>query len=163
MKKRRYSDQLKEQAIALYSSGESLSGTAKKFKVPIGTLSGWINQKPAEEIEKVRNENKAKFAEKAWEPINNAMELLNREIKTALDKQEELERLIDSVLDLEDEDMPYKEKLAAIKQLSKIGRMDLRELTTAIGTLYDKQALAKGDTTENITITLEGDLKDYAE
>ena len=41
----------------------------------------------------------------------------------------------------------------------------LNELTTALGTLYDKRALAKGESTENsvVRIALAEELKEYAE
>ena len=43
-------------------------------------------------------------------------------------------------------------------------RIPVNQLTTAIGTLYDKRALAKGEATQNskITFTLPEELNEYA-
>ena len=151
---KKYTDLDRESAVAEYMSGKSLTEVSKTRKVPIATLSRWINEKPPAEVEKARNEKKAEFARMAWEPIANAMSLINRELLVALDRQKEIEDAIEVIGNTSDNEMKYKEREAAIRRLSKLERFDLRELTTAIGTLYDKQALASGDSTNNMDITM---------
>ena len=56
---------------------------------------------------------------------------------------------------LEDKDANYKRKKALANKIDALQLNRLSELTTAVGTLYDKRALAKGESTENSNITVE--------
>jgi len=154
----------REKAYALYASSGNLTQVHEQTGIPISTIKTWIdNEDKSTEIAKLRNEKKAEFAEACWKPITIGVELIEREMLTARDKQAELEQLIDMIND--SDEMSYKAKQDAIKNISRIARPDMRELTTAIGTLYDKQALAVGDSTanESIKIELAEELKEYAE
>jgi len=86
------------------------------------------------------------------------VELIQRQMRTALDKQAEVDRLIDAVED--DPDMDYKTRQGIIRNLGKIVRPDMRELTIAVGTLYDKRALSLGDSTANENIKIVIDYND---
>ena len=57
------------------------------------------------------------------------------------------------------DDIDYQEKIAAIKKLSKIELNNLAEITTSMGTIYDKMRLDKGQSTGNIKVSYEESLK----
>jgi len=94
-------------------------------------------------------DKKEEFAEKATRIIDKATTLLERRIDTALEQQNELDKMLDDVMDLEDKDANYKRKKALANKIDALQLNRLSELTTAVGTLYDKRALAKGELTEN--------------
>ena len=129
MRGKKYSDDIKEKAYALYAINGSYAETSRAIGVPHNTIQKWIKEKPPDEFEELRRENKQNFIEQAGEIIDLALQRLKNEIS--------------------DEDTV----------------IPVNHLTTVIGTLYDKRALAKGESTDNIKInvTLPPELKDYAE
>ncbi len=159
-KQARYTDADKERVFALYAVSGSLTSVNEQTGIPISTIKGWIDKPETNaEVVKLRNEKKAEFAEKCWKPITTGVELINRQMETFRDKQDELDRILELIEDISEDDIPYKKKLQIIKNVEKLARPDMRELTTAIGTLYDKQALAKGEKTVDIGITVESYLR----
>lgn len=133
-----------------YAVTNNYSETARNLEMPESTVRKIIyNNKDKEEFAKLCEQKKDEFIESADKIIKKGTKLLNKRLDMALEKQEELERLIDSIYDVSDNDMKPKEKLEIAKKISKIQLNNLNEITTAIGTLYDKRALAKGESTEN--------------
>lgn len=126
---KKYSDELKEQAFLLYATCGNYKEVGRELGIPYSTVRGWIESKPPDALDKLRNEKKAEFIEKAAELIDIA-----------------LERLKDELTDREK-------------------AIPVNHLTTVIGTLYDKRALAKGESTGNtaITVMLPEGINDYAE
>lgn len=133
-----------------YAVTNNYSETARNLDMPTSTVKKIVNDnQDKEEFVKLCNQKKNEFVESADEIIKKGTKLLNRRLDVALERQEELEMLLDSVYDVPDDDMKPKEKLEIAKKLSRIQLNGLNEITTAIGTLYDKRALAKGESTEN--------------
>lgn len=161
--KKRYTDEQKETALAMYAVNGNITYVAEQTGIPKQTVWQWIDKDNRENkdnpISQIRTKKKAEFAEKCWEPITTGVELINRQMETFRDKQEELDRILELIEDISEDDIPYKKKLQIIKNVEKLARPDMRELTTAIGTLYDKQALAKGEKTVDIGITVESYLR----
>lgn len=162
-KERRHTDEERESALALYVATGSIPQVAEQTGLPESTVRDWIKKSNQTDnpIAEIRAKRKQEFAEKCWKPITMGVELIERQMETCLDKQGELDKILDMVSDIEDKDIPYKEKQRIINNISKIARPDMRELTTAIGTLYDKQALAKGEKTQDIGISVESYLRKY--
>jgi transposase-like protein len=157
---RQYTDIEKEQALALYAVNGNITYVSTQTGVPKATLYGWIQQadKSPVPVREARTKKRAEFAEAAWETVQMGVELIQRQMRTALDKQAEVDRLIDAVED--DPDMDYKTRQGIIRNLGKIVRPDMRELTIAVGTLYDKRALSLGDSTANENIKIVIDYND---
>jgi transposase-like protein len=161
-----YTDEQKQAAVALYIVNGNLTQTAKETSIPKTTLFQWLQQEETQKIvEQKRTEKRLEFAEKCWEPINKGVEIINRRMETILNDQSELETLMDFVTEIDDKDIPYKKKINILKKLNHLATPDLREITTAAGTLYDKQALARGEATQNtaINVTMSGKTKEYSE
>ena len=110
------------------------------------------------EFAKLRQEKQSEFVEKADKIINQALELLDKRLALALENQEKLDDLIDKVYDIDDLSPGEQRNIA--KKLSKMQLNNLSEITTALGTMYDKRALAKGEPTSNEKLTINVELTD---
>ena len=115
-----------------------------------------------DEYAEKRREVREGFIETASRAIENGAELINRRMELALKHQRELEELMN--------DIPADEMTATQKQelRAKIRSLELHklsEISTAVNTLYDKRALAQGQSTENTTIEIKmpQDVMKYAE
>ena len=80
--------------------------------------------------------------------------LLERRIDRAIEYEAELDEIIDELKNSDNNEISPQTKTELIKTLNKLKVQDIKSLTVAIGTLYDKRALARGESTENSTITV---------
>lgn len=148
-----------------YAGNKNVNDLAKSLGMPESTCRKIIldNQEKPEFV-KLCEKKEEEFADKATRIINLGTELLERRLKTAIEKQEELETTLDLIMEADKEDIEYKEKLAMAKRIGRMQLNGLSEITTAVGTLYDKRALAKGESTENksITITMDESVKELS-
>lgn len=142
MKGKKYSPEIKEQALAMFAVSGNVLDVAKQMGIAESTVRDWVNKKSDDEdYIKLRAEKKQKFVEDAWRIIEKANTLLEKRIDTALSKQEELETLLAKMRG----EANYK-KLA--ENISAMKIENLSNLTTTIGTLYDKQALCNKEETQ---------------
>lgn len=143
---------------------DNLTKTSKELKIPITTVSTiYKRNKDKKEFVSLRKKQERNFVEKADSIINKATDLLERRLNVALENQNELEELIDTIYDATDEEgnkLKYKEREDLIKKITRLQLNNLPELTTAIGTLYDKRALSLGDPTVNNNVTINIELTD---
>lgn len=143
---------------------DNLTETSKELKIPITTVSTiYKRNKDKKEFVSLRKKQERNFVEKADSIINKATDLLERRLNVALENQNELEELIDTIYDATDEEgnkLKYKEREDLIKKITRLQLNNLPELTTAIGTLYDKRALSLGDPTVNNNVTINIELTD---
>lgn len=119
MRGKKYSDEIKEQAYALYAVSGNIAEVSKAIGVPANTISTWIKNKPPDKFDELRDEKKRDFIKQASEIIDIALDRLKTELED------------------EEKDIP------------------INHLTTAIGTLYDKRALAKGESTDNMSVQIK--------
>ncbi len=139
-----------------YVVTNNYSETARELNMPESTVRTIVaNNKDKKEFAKLCEQKRDEFVKAADAIIFKGTTLLNRRLDTALEKQTELDMLLDAIYDVSDNDMKYKEKIEIAKKLSKIQLNGLNEITTVIGTLYDKRALAKGESTENTTFSVD--------
>jgi uncharacterized protein YdaT len=162
MRGKKYSDEVKEKAYALYAINGNYEETSRALGVPANTIAGWIKNKPPDEFEKLRAENKQRFIDQAGKLIDKGMTLLDRRFTRAIEHENEINALIDVVFDSE---ISQKEKEKVARKLSELQLQNIRDITTAVGTLYDKRALAQGESTENtkIEFKLPKGVEEYAE
>lgn len=146
---KKYSDEIKEQAFLLYATCGSYAETARQLGLAKSTVKGWIDKKEPDALEQARTEKKMEFIDKASEIIDKGLLLLKRRINTALEYEDELDELIDEIFASDREEISPDEKKALINKIRSLQVQKLGEITTAIGTLYDKRALAKGENTQN--------------
>lgn len=166
---KKYSDDIKELAYALYAVNGSKQETARQIKEKTGvtvaanTITDWINKKPPDGFDELREEKKRGFIENANAIIDKGMQIMDRRFTRALEQEEEIDELIGMVS--KTDDMSDKQKDSITRKLSALQLHDIKALTTAIGTLYDKRALAQGESTDNtkIEFKLPKGVDEYAE
>lgn len=174
---RRYTDKDRITALELLALGHSLSDVSRQLNIPVTTIHNWDKNKTegakeikkelnSEELERIRKEKKEEFVAKANDIIKKGLSLLDKRLTRALEEEESLDELICELVKKNNEN---ELSTAEIKEIAnKLKEMKVQrvsEITTAIGTLYDKQALAQGDATINagIKVTLDGELDEFAD
>lgn len=153
---KKYSDEKKEQVYMLYATCGNYRETARQIGVSPSTVQKWIEDKKKSDpdgFEQLRTQKKEDFIERASDIINKALQLLDKRITTAIEKENELEELLDDVSSTPD--IQGNQKQMIINKIKSLELQRLGEITTAIGTLYDKRALAKGESTGNTKVTIE--------
>lgn len=145
--------------VSVFSTN-NYNETSRQLNIPVKTVEKiYKENKDKEEFTKLCTEKKEEFVETATRIINKASELLEKRIDTALENQDELEEIIDQVWQLDKKDFNETQKKAIVNKIYKMQLNNMSEITTALGTLYDKRALAKGETTANTGITIKMDEK----
>lgn len=145
--------------LSMFSTN-NFNETSRQLNIPVKTVEKiYKENKDKEEFTKLCIEKKEEFAEKATSIINKATELLERRLEMALENQDELDELIDEVWQIDKKDLNETRKKTLVNKLTKMQLNNLSEITTAIGTLYDKRALAKGETTSNTGVMIQMDKK----
>lgn len=143
MRGKKRGDEQREMALALLDTDRSVNSVAKELGLPYSTVRAWqiqhekdkdcaeirkqkanqAYQPDSQDIRQLREKRKAEFVERSWDIIRDAQFLLKRNLKKAIDNEDEPTMQIDS-----------------------------RSLSTVLGTIYDKQALASNEATQNVTV-----------
>lgn len=146
------SPEMIEKIIASYLITNSYNKTSKDLKIAETTVRNIVEKRQKEDPEKfakVREEKKEYFADKANAIIDKALKLVDKRIESALNEDATLDALIDQIQGIDKEELSAQEKNSIISKIRKLQLNSLSELTTVIGTLYDKQRVAKGESTGN--------------
>ncbi len=139
-----------------WSITDNYSQTARDLDVPVNTVRDIVKAcKDLPEFVKLRKQKREEFVEQATRIISKGQELIERRLDRALEKEDEIDELIDTVFDADKEDISDTDKQAIAKKLRSLQLQDIKALATVIGTEYDKRALAKGESTENTKVTIE--------
>lgn len=141
--------------LTSYATTNNFNETARTLNISAGTVKTIVDANRGKpEFEKLQQKKKIEFADKASEIIDKGLRLLDRRINTALEYEDELDELIDEIFASDKEEISPDEKKALINKIKSLQVQKLGEITTAIGTLYDKRALAKGENTQNESINV---------
>lgn len=154
------------QVLTSWATTNNYSETGRALGIPESTVRKIVDDnKDKEEFAELCDKKKKDFADKATEIIDKGLELINRRLSIALDKQAELDKLLDEISDSDEEEISYKQKMSAISLIQETQIQKIKDISTTIGTLYDKRALAKGESTNNtkVTIQLPEGTDEYAE
>ena len=144
--------------ITSYTLTNSYNKTAKEVGVSANTVKNIINKQKKEnpeEFAKICEEKKELFQIKAERIIDKSLELIEDRIDTARMNQVALEEIIQMVWDQDKKELNETQKKAIVNKISRMQLNSLSELTTALGTLYDKMRLAKGESTDNTTFKVD--------
>jgi hypothetical protein len=164
MRGKKTSPEVVYQVMALWFTNYNLRETARTLDLPLTTVKDIVDKnKNAEAFEELRTEKQKEFSNKATEIIEKGLLLLNRRLERAIEEEETLDELIDDIEDMDDEEMSYQKKQATITKIRTMQLHNLKDLTTAIGTLYDKRALSKGESTQNVGFSTNLSLDKLAE
>ena len=179
--RRIYSDAERIALLERLHLGESITAAARAVGVHYETARRWARGETAEikelkkemdfeEIEDIRREQKGKFVKESWENIRLAVTLMHRRLKRAVEQEDQIDKLLETA-DMEIEALIPKEftqktaKRALYKQIAELKLEDIGKLSIVAGTLYDKQALASNENTQNIGLNrkLEDFIKDLSD
>ena len=100
----------------------------------------------SDEFNEVRAEKKREFIGNAWKVVTKALELTERRFDKALNDEVAFDKLMDSINN--DAEMNKTQKAALLGKVRSIEMSSIRDIAIALGTIYDKQALASGEATQ---------------
>lgn len=143
-----------QEVMASYALTNSYNATAKECGVSDKTVKKIIEER-SEEFAKVSEEKKELFSNRANRIINKSLDLIEDRIDTARANQDELEEIIQMVWEQDKKELNETQKKAIVSKIARMQLNSLSELTTAMGTLYDKMRLANGESTENNKFEVE--------
>lgn len=152
---KKYNDDLKERAFALLSTNNNVAFVAQELGLPYSTVNTWkIGFEKSENCEdnlaNVRSKRKEEFVNKAWKIMDTAQSLLERRLTRAAESEEEIDRVVKSVQDMDKLLLSDVQKKALLNQLNAIKIEDIGKIATVMGVSYDKQALANKEATSII-------------
>ncbi len=159
------SPELIYKVMASYATTRNLRETSRELNVPLPTVKCLVDaNKDKPEFIQLQTEKAKEFSEKASEIIQKGLLLLDRRFSRALQKEEELDVLIEAIFDSEKTESSQDDKKRLVDKIKALQLHDVKAITTAIGTLYDKRALENGSSTEKMTveIKLPPDVDEYA-
>ena len=150
--------------MALWFTNYNLRETARIMGMPLSTVKGIVDEhKNADEFEELRTQTEKAFAQKTTEIIDKSLLLLNRRIDRAIEHEEDLDAFIDEIWDVDEDEMSFKEKDKLVNKIKTLQLQNIKDLTTAIGTLYDKRALSRGEMTQNVGFATNLSIEKLAE
>ena len=107
-----------EQIRALYAAGHTRQAIATTLGLSWSTVDKYLKLQDQDALEQLRDQKKRGFIDNAWASIQMGSELIKQQIERLLRESEGL------------------------------SAKEIQHLTTSLGILYDKQALAQGDPTQ---------------
>lgn len=156
-------DKKKEYEIMVsYAFTNSYRATARDLNVSAVCVRDVINRN-YEEYLQIQTEKKQDFKSRATKIVDKMTQLLDRRVTRALDKDEEIENVINEIENApEDKDeegyLSRKEKMDLVKKLNKISINSMNEITTSLGTVYDK--IKNTEDTPSATPVVKIEIKD---
>ena len=158
----KYPDRIKEEVLAKLALNIPMLQLSREYEIPVTTISSWKKEamEKSDEFENLRKENKAKFVNNAWNLINDAMAVAQKRVGRSKDFEENVDIVANTIKKnsnklCEDLGIGYFDLLNLVKELQQMKTIKVGELSTLIGTMYDKQALASDEPTENVNVKLE--------
>ena len=125
--------------------------TARQLSMPSATVKDIVKANmDKEEFLELRRQKENEFSDKASEIIDKGLMLLKRRMDRAIEEEETLDELIEEIWSMDDKEMSQQTKTATVNKIKNMQLHNLKDITTAIGTLYDKRALSKGEMTQNV-------------
>ncbi|MDY4592602.1 MAG: hypothetical protein SO434_04285 [Eubacteriales bacterium] len=162
---KKFNDDVKEKAYAMIATNNSVSYVARELGLPVSTVATWkaAYDKKAKEnnepdLEKLRQKKREEFIGQAWEAIGKSLTAVQRRLDRELALQDDIDLVAKEIKKnakkIEEETgVEWFELLNLIDKLKTLKACKLGELSTVIGTLYDKQALADNKATQNINVS----------
>jgi len=145
------SDEKREHAKAIIYLNPDVSEREIAKQVGIGNstaheLKKDIIEGDPDSYEQARATKKQEFIDNAWNVVQKALLLANKRFDKALDHEAEFDAIIDEISS--SDDMTQKQKQALLSKLGAIEMSNIKDIAIALGTIYDKQALASGEPTQ---------------
>lgn len=130
--------------------------TARDLGLAVTTVKSIVDSnKDKPEFVKLRNEKMNEFSSRASEIIQKGLTLLNKRLDRAIMYEDDLDVLINEIFATSKTELSQDEKNKLINKIRALQLQDIKAITTAIGTLFDKKALADGTATENVSVEIK--------
>ena len=151
---------LKPQQVYDIMSSWAVTGnfaeTSRELGYAVSTVEVIVKKnKDKEEFIELVKQKRADFSARADKIIDKGLRLLDRQLSRAIDREDEIDELIDEVYNADEDVLSDRDKDETARRLSRLKLEDIKALTTAIGTLYDKKALSDGKATSNTEVTFK--------
>lgn len=170
MRGQKYNDDIREKVYAMLMVNNNVSFIAKELGLPCSTVKSWKIRydKEAEangDIAKLRLKKREKFVDNAWKLVEDSLVVAQKRINKANNLEQDLDNLCKTIKKnagkIEAETgIGWNELLNVIQEIKNFKSPRLSEISTLIGTIYDKQALANGEATSREEQILKG-FEDY--
>ncbi len=135
-----------------YFVTRNYSETGRELGIDESTIRHIVKENiNKDEFKKLYEQKKEEFVRTADRIINKGTRLLEKRLNIALENQDELDDLLFETYHANREEVSQTEKVGIAKKINKIQINSLIEITTAIGTLYDKKKIAEGGESSNET------------
>lgn len=135
--------ELKEKCKAIVAATGNIGEASRQTGIPRNTIKGWVDE--TDDFEQVRKDKKQEFINKSWDIIGKAQKLIDKRMNRAIEFEDEIDALINRIAI--DDSLTDAEIKGIITKIRKLKLESATELSTVIGTLYDKQALANKEAT----------------
>lgn len=145
------SDEKRERVKALLATGMAKDAIAKTLKISWDTVNR-ISQEEPDKIENIREQKRMQFIDRLWNSMDNALGLADKRIELAMEGAEKLDSIYDKI---GDSDLDFKQKQELMNAINNLTNIPLGQISTFIGTVYDKQALMQGLNTANVGVNGE--------
>jgi uncharacterized protein YdcH (DUF465 family) len=147
---KKITDEQKEKVRAVIYLNPELdkADIARQSGIPESTVHGLLKDENflnKDKFEECRAIKKAEFINKAWEVVQKALKLTDKRFTRALEDEDAIKDMIDDVY--ANADATAGEKKIAVSKLRDLQMTNIRDIAIALGTIYDKQALASGEPT----------------
>jgi hypothetical protein len=142
------SDEKREQVKALLATGMAKDAIAKTLKISWDTVNR-ISQEAPDKIEDFRVQKRKQFVDRLWNSMDKALGLADKRIELALEGAEKLDTIYDKIVDSE---LDFKQKQELLNAINSLTQIPLGQISTFIGTIYDKQALMNDENTQNVGV-----------
>ena len=147
------------QVMTSWAVTDNFRQTARDLGMAMTTVEKIVkDNKDKPEFVQLCADKRATFADKATEIIDKGLMILKRRMDRAIEEEETLDDLIEDIWAMDDKEMSQQTKTATVNKIKNMQLHNLKDITTAIGTLYDKRALAKGEMTQNVGFATNFDL-----
>ena len=170
-KGQRISEKQIEVMRAYLATGNSLAETARKMGLPKSTVATWKKRFESEDgcldeqvrtekgasarvgegrtFEELRTFNKERFIEEAGDIVTASQELIRYNLQKAYEQREKIDTVIDLLAE-RGKVLTDKELRRVLLMLLELKVPDIGKLSSVMGTMYDKRALACGEPTERL-------------
>lgn len=139
-----------------WAATKNYKETAELLGMAVSSVKKLVEEnKDKPKYVKLCKEKEGEFADRATAIINKGLILLNRRMDRAINNELELDILIDEIFDTEKEKLSQDEKNKLVAKIRILQIQDIKAITTALGTLYDKRALAKGEFTNKTEVEIK--------
>jgi hypothetical protein len=126
-------------------SQRDLAKTVNLPKTTAAQIMKNVESECVDDFDRIRAEKKQQFINEVWEVIGKALKLTNKRFTKALEDEEAMQEMVDIIN--KDKTLKGAEQQALYRKLKDLQMTNIRDIAIALGTIYDKQALASGEPT----------------